>query len=203
MADYNVQMKQYNGTSFDNILPYASQALTLTGGGGATEIIAQARAGLSQFATGSYVGTGVNSESSTPIEITFSFKPRLILVFRTTYNRVPDVASSQTGKQYRWLSANGQYMDSPTSSTYAAQWNRFVPDYFMWAEGMTKSSLVYEGSSGNSYSASAAYFIVSGNTFSVTIKKYNTSSSYEKFLAPVPSHIFNESGKTYAWVAFG
>lgn len=34
MADYNVQMKQYNGTSFDNILPYASQALTLAGGGG-------------------------------------------------------------------------------------------------------------------------------------------------------------------------
>nr|DAO69337.1 MAG TPA: hypothetical protein [Caudoviricetes sp.] len=34
MADYNVQMKQYNGTSFDNILPYASQAFTLAGGGG-------------------------------------------------------------------------------------------------------------------------------------------------------------------------
>ena len=33
MADYNVQMKQYNGTSFDNILPYSSQALTLAGGG--------------------------------------------------------------------------------------------------------------------------------------------------------------------------
>lgn len=32
MADYNVQMKQYNGTSFDNILPYASKIA----GGGAT-----------------------------------------------------------------------------------------------------------------------------------------------------------------------
>ena len=32
MADYNVRMKQYNGTDFDNILPYASQAETLRGG---------------------------------------------------------------------------------------------------------------------------------------------------------------------------
>lgn len=32
MADYKVQMKQYNGTGFDNILPYASQAETLRGG---------------------------------------------------------------------------------------------------------------------------------------------------------------------------
>ena len=75
MADYNVQMKQYNGTSFDNILPYASQALTLAGGGGATEIIAQARAGLSQIATGSYVGNG-----QTNLNIALGFKPKFIYV---------------------------------------------------------------------------------------------------------------------------
>ena len=36
MADYNVQMKQYNGTSFDNILPHAylaDTATVLAGGG--------------------------------------------------------------------------------------------------------------------------------------------------------------------------
>lgn len=36
MADYNVQMKQYNGTSFDNILPHAylaDIATELAGGG--------------------------------------------------------------------------------------------------------------------------------------------------------------------------
>lgn len=81
MADYNVQMKQYNGTSFDNILPYASQALTLAGGGGATEIIAQARAGLSQIATGSYVGTGTYGQSN-PTVINCGFKPKMMLVFK-------------------------------------------------------------------------------------------------------------------------
>ena len=80
MADYNVQMKQYNGTSFDNILPYASQALTLAGGGGVTEIIAQARAGLSQIATGSYVGNGAYS-----LTITTGFKPKFVLVQATDY----------------------------------------------------------------------------------------------------------------------
>ena len=80
MADYNVQMKQYNGTSFDNILPYASQALTLAGGGGATEIIAQARAGLSQIATGSYVGTGTQRIASNPIILSIGFKPQVLIL---------------------------------------------------------------------------------------------------------------------------
>ena len=75
MADYNVQMKQFNGTSFDNILPHASQALTLAGGGSATEIIAQSRAGLSQIATGSYVGNGVYTS---PTQIQVGFRPKTI-----------------------------------------------------------------------------------------------------------------------------
>ena len=80
MADYNVQMKQYNGTSFDNILPYASQALTLAGGGSATEIIAQARAGLSQIATGSYVGNGMATKDTT-VSIVLPFAPKLVIIF--------------------------------------------------------------------------------------------------------------------------
>ena len=75
MADYKVQMKQFNGTSFDNILPHASQALTLAGGGSATEIIAQSRAGLSQIATGSYVGNGVYTS---PTQIQVGFRPKII-----------------------------------------------------------------------------------------------------------------------------
>ena len=75
MADYKVQMKQFNGMNFDNILPYASQALTLAGGGSATEIIAQSRAGLSQIATGSYVGNGVYTS---PTQIQVGFRPKTI-----------------------------------------------------------------------------------------------------------------------------
>ena len=87
MADYNVQMKQFNGTSFDNILPYASQALTLAGGGSATEIIAQARAGLSQIATGSYVGNGTVGESNA-ITIQCGFKPKFLWVYAETKEKI-------------------------------------------------------------------------------------------------------------------
>ena len=107
MADYNVQMKQFNGTSFDNILPYASQALTLAGGGGATEIIAQARAGLSQIATGSYVGTGVYTN---PTEIVMPFKPKLMML-NGVYSTRQDYAG--------WLWVNGVHQD----------WNNFDAAY--------------------------------------------------------------------------
>lgn len=87
MADYNVQMKQYNGTSFDNILPHAYLADTATelaGGGDATEIIAQARAGLSQIATGSYVGTGTYGYEN-PTVIVCGFKPKMVLFYSSSY----------------------------------------------------------------------------------------------------------------------
>ena len=103
MADYNVQMKQYNGTSFDNILPYASQALTLAGGGDATEIIAQARAGLSQIATGSYVGTGTYG-SSNPVTVVLGFKPKIVLIWASC-NVTKAKEYSYSAEYYRSIDA--------------------------------------------------------------------------------------------------
>ena len=99
MADYNVQMKQFNGTNFDNILPHAylaDTATVLAGGGGATEIIAQARAGLSQIATGSYVGNG-NYGQNNPTVINCGFKPKVLMLYQ---------AINTSGK-YRYYSLNG------------------------------------------------------------------------------------------------
>lgn len=95
MADYNVQMKQFNGTSFDNILPHASEALTLAGGGGATEIIAQARAGLSQIAIGSYVGTGTYGQSH-PTVINCGFRPKMVLWYQKCMYVSSTMATSGT-----------------------------------------------------------------------------------------------------------
>ena len=119
MADYNVQMKQYNGTSFDNILPYASQALTLAGGGGATEIIAQARAGLSQIATGSYVGTGTHGEGN-PTVINCGFKPKVVF-FAISY-----------GKYYQAINYISYHRDAPSDNAivYGAQ-------FVGWYEGIS------------------------------------------------------------------
>lgn len=100
MADYNIQMKQYNGTSFDNILPHAYLADTATelaGGGGATEIIAQARAGLSQIATGSYVGTGTYGQNN-PTVINCGFKPKIVFIYSQTVVDSGVVTSNSTSK---------------------------------------------------------------------------------------------------------
>lgn len=78
MADYNVNMKQWNGSSFDNVLPLAYNAKQLEG---------QSLAEVKQWVqdngmllyTGQYVGTGtfgVNNVTS----ITFPFTPILLSI---------------------------------------------------------------------------------------------------------------------------
>jgi len=128
MADYNVQMKQYNGTSFDNILPYASQALTLAGGGGATEIIAQARAGLSQIATGSYVGTGTYGQNN-PTVITCGFRPKYVYVY---YLAVGNYSSVM---YYRLIGFDS--VDSDHNDTNAFLFNSANPDTMIITSGAT------------------------------------------------------------------
>ena len=63
MADYNVNMKQWNGTSFDNVLPLAYNAKQLEG---------QSLAEIKQWVhdnglllyTGQYIGTGAYGSSN-------------------------------------------------------------------------------------------------------------------------------------------
>ena len=72
MADYNVNMKQWNGTSFDNVLPLAYNAKQLEG---------QSLAEVKQWVqdnelllySGQYTGTGTHGESN-PTSITFPFE---------------------------------------------------------------------------------------------------------------------------------
>lgn len=77
MADYNVNMKQWNGTSFDNVLPLAYNAKQLEG-----QSLAEVKQwvqdnGLLLY-TGQYTGTGTYGMSN-PTSITFPFEPILLL----------------------------------------------------------------------------------------------------------------------------
>ena len=154
MADYNVQMKQYNGTSFDNILPYASQALTLAGGGGATEIIAQARAGLSQIATGSYVGTGTYGQSN-PTVITCGFKPKFLSIVYCVVDGNGGYANITNGM--------GWEIDFGSASTTGAVYSRFE-----WIDGVKR----YRDSRNND--------IIVISTTDTGISMYSPSSSSEQ-----------------------
>ena len=91
MADYNVNMKQWNGTSFDNVLPLAYNAKQLEG---------QSLAEIKQWVhdnglllcTGSYIGTGTYGVSN-PTTLTFPFKPIIIFMpaYMTSDNRGWDI----------------------------------------------------------------------------------------------------------------
>ena len=83
MADYNVNMKQWNGTSFDNVLPLAYNAKQLDG-----QSLAEVKQwvqdnGLLLY-TGQYTGTGTYG-SSNPTTLQFPFEPILFIVPQWSY----------------------------------------------------------------------------------------------------------------------
>lgn len=196
MADYNVQMKQYNGTSFDNILPYASQALTLAGGG-ATEIIAQARAGLSQIATGSYVGNGVYTS---PTQINVGFKSKLIILYMST--------SFQKSGQYGFI--NGVQNDNwdivPTVSLNS---DNIKYDYYIGGLMLNidnKPIIVYNSYYNSVQYVNTVWMTADDSTVSIHQNSYvsinNLGQTYKKDIRTA-SHQFNEQGVTYYYTAIG
>ena len=199
MADYNVQMKQFNGTSFDNILPYASQALTLAGGGGATEIIAQARAGLSQIATGSYVGTGTYSEGTT-VTINLGFKPKLLIVF----NPPVSTWSISPNRQYpvfgHSLYSTYFYDSAPSNGVYLYQDGEM---FGVWYEGLTTMP-IYGPTRGYSPAGVEAIFTVTDTSISWETRKPNDAESYGygDYGSYIPEYIWNKN-RTYRYIAFG
>ena len=97
MADYNVNMKQWNGTSFDNVLPLAYNAKQL-GGKTYEEIVQYIQSSIGTGGKnvitkwGSYVGNG-RYGASNPNVITCGFTPVYIVVMYDDYSN----HSTQTG----------------------------------------------------------------------------------------------------------
>ena len=117
MADYNVNMKQWNGTSFDNVLPLAYNAKQLEG---------QSLAEVKQWVqdnnlllyTGQYTGTGTYGKSN-PTSITFPFEvvafitpQSFVRAERTQFsNSIPLILTNNLTSNYKKLSyyAEGNY----------------------------------------------------------------------------------------------
>ena len=87
MADYNVNMKQWNGTSFDNVFPLAYNAKQLDG---------QSLAEVKQWVqdnnlllyTGQYTGAGTYKKNN-PTSVTFPFVPILFILPQIEYSEFP------------------------------------------------------------------------------------------------------------------
>lgn len=96
MADYNVNMKQWNGTSFDNVLPLAYNALALNG-----KTYSNVYDEITQYVAGNYVkaevikhvGSGTDATTS-GTTFTFSFPPKVVIVVGEPYSTIAHSSQS-------------------------------------------------------------------------------------------------------------
>lgn len=107
MADYNVNMKQWNGTSFDNVLPLAYNAKQL-GGQSLAEVKQWVQDNGLLLYTGEYAGTG-DYGANNPTSVTFPFEP--ILFFFPT--------------GFRTINMNELTQDYKLTTTYTSQYGNY------------------------------------------------------------------------------
>lgn len=95
MADYNVNMKQWNGTSFDNVLPLAYNALALNGKSYTNvydEITGYVANNYTKCEVISHIGNGSYRGTS----FVFSFQPKVVIAVGEPYNAIAHSTQSST-----------------------------------------------------------------------------------------------------------
>ena len=95
--NYNINMKKFNGTDYDNLLPLAYNALNSQQLDGKT--FNEIQTLFSHIAIGSYIGTGTYGQNN-PTIINCGFKPKLIII-----SVVQKYQNS--GTNYSYVSING------------------------------------------------------------------------------------------------
>ena len=88
MADYNVNMKQWNGTSFDNVLPLAYNALALNGKSYTNvydEITGYVANNYTKCEVISHIGNGSYFGGTSFV---FSFQPKVVIAVGEPYDEI-------------------------------------------------------------------------------------------------------------------
>ena len=170
----------------------------MRGGGGATEIIAQARAGLSQITTGSYVGTGatgtIYQQEEVDVglvkEIVLPFKAKMFIVVRDV--PYPNVYSQKNYFMYGFYS---MYMGTLLLNS-SPPLDR-IPICGIWLDGVDKTPLSY---SYNNSSGEELIYTSTDSSFSwsVSIPSGLNGVGFADYHA-----VYNAQSVVYHWVAFG
>lgn len=158
MADYNVNMKQWNGTSFDNVLPLAYNALALNGKTYVNvydEITQYVANNYTKCEVISHIGNGLHGGTS----FVFSFQPKVVIAVGEPYNEIAHTSQSNmvntvcmiymegmstfgTSYLYTSFSVNGTTLTMTvggrgvtSSGTHAASWecNQEKTTYYLCA----------------------------------------------------------------------
>lgn len=202
MADYNVQMKQYNGAGFDNVYPYASVAQTLAGGGSASEVIAQARNGLGQIATGSYVGTGTIGGAN----INIGFRPKFFFFSRKiTYSGKYGGYKNEEKFMGNW---SFDAMENAADKSATNFYGELYPFVVTVPDNVDSFSIISYASmmSTNYVRYNKTDFIITSDTMNVSSSAWNVNSKSGGTASGSSASIenaWNASGTTYYWVAIG
>ena len=133
MADYNVNMKQWNGTSFDNVLPLAYNAKQL-GGQSLDEVKQWVQDNNLLLYTGQYTGTGTYGASN-PNSVTIPFSP---ILFIAPYSRVrTQYANSEGYWQQGVMVVAGTSVDSKIYNKIALGTSSHQVFIYLDADGKT------------------------------------------------------------------
>ena len=217
MADYNVQMKQYNGTSFDNILPYASK---IAGGGGDSEIITTDGVALSRVASGQYVGTG----TSRKVDLVIPFKPKVVFLYSNYYGS----DSTSTWKYLYEVGADGtvtrtsasgyNFDDKINYHTENYSFESYADSYYLTGIYVDSAMGIINVSSYSPpgfsrvtmdvYTLAKMEYEKQSNTCSLSVIDHQLTSSTTNVSGKVLAQstyamAYNESGIKYYWIALG
>lgn len=122
MADYNVNMKQWNGTSFDNVLPlaYNSHNAEQLGGQSLVEVQQWVKQWVEDMGlmlySGQYTGTGTYGANH-PTSVTFPFAPSIFFLPNQKHFPRTNVSYGMLAINTASLSSNYIDVQTPSSST--------------------------------------------------------------------------------------
>lgn len=169
MADYNVNMKQWNGTSFDNVLPLAYNAKQLEG-----QSLAEVKQwvqdnGLLLY-TGSYMGTGTYGVKN-PTVLHFPFKPIIIFMpaYMTSDNRGWDIIQTNMvtdsyGGFYNTFASGTCYIKS---STDRKTFSLYASDYAHYQYNVENQIYYFAAIGGYDMGGGTEWIITSSGTWIV------------------------------------
>lgn len=199
MATYNVNMKQFNGTSFDDVLPFAYDSKLFDGKtySAVKEAITDGKASL---AYGTYVGSGTFEIGTPVISLSMNFTPQVVMI-----GYYPTGGTGVQVVRHGWSWAgmgivNGQSGSSqPSISFNGSSLAVFVGD------GTTQKLYYYRSSSSSTreYSGDIDGLITMKNGKFELNTSSTTTPTYSKFTSDMLNATFNNADVTYYWVALG
>lgn len=156
------------------------------------------------------MGNGIVTEGATVLNLTFGFTPKFLIVFNPLETMDGAFGFSYNSNSIKFMGGNMTSMATYESgATSYIDYNTFsgklgFPNFFMWHQGMSSCWMYsYAQRSGSTSSTTIIDFALSDNTLTAKTKRHVPNYGATNYYEPKPFYVFNYSGWTYNWIAFG